>query len=338
MAAIPHFDQGDIWVPQATFTVAGTPTDPTTLVVRIKAADGTVTTITENTPAAPMLPIVRVSAGVFKHSGIALNDAGYWYVRFEGTGTVAAAEDHEAIVDPSPFYESAQLSARALVSLAEAKDWLQGRQIDTGEDLDLARVINDMSDRMHDEADREFKVYGTNPQIRLFDVLPEGPVNPWYVDGEYQGALGPRGRIVKVGDLTSFTSVRILDTDWITLVENVTPLTKVTAHPINRKPWEPIRALELRYDVSSVSAGQRLEVTGNWGFPTVPGNVRQAVLDAVAAVMDRDVEHYRQDLGITGAGAPGQNTIVIGMGRQRMLSMPPSSLAVAWAYRDPAVG
>jgi hypothetical protein len=34
VANIVHYDVGDLWVPQATFTVSGTPTDPTTLTVR----------------------------------------------------------------------------------------------------------------------------------------------------------------------------------------------------------------------------------------------------------------------------------------------------------------
>jgi hypothetical protein len=55
MAKITHYDQGDVWMPQATFTVNGTPTDPTTLIVKIKDPAGTITTITENTPAAPTL-------------------------------------------------------------------------------------------------------------------------------------------------------------------------------------------------------------------------------------------------------------------------------------------
>jgi hypothetical protein len=339
MAKITHYDQGDVWTPQATFTVNGTPTDPTTLIVKIKDPAGTITTITENTPAAPTLPIVRVSAGVFKHNGIALNDAGYWHARFEGTGAAAAAEDHQAIVDPSEFYESAQLGSRALVGLAETKDWLQQQNIDTASDLELARVINDISERFHDEAEREFKVVGTNPQTRTFQIDPPGRRLPYYIDGDYIGDRNIARRTVKVGDLSSFTAVSILDSDWTTVLETPS-VSLVTGHPLVRKAWEPIRELELHADVTSLVAGMRLSVTGNWGFPAVPGNVRQAVLDAVAAVMDRDVEHYRQDLGFGGAQqAQGGGTVVmVGGGRQRLLSMPPASLAVAWSYRDTNLG
>ena len=109
-----------------------------------------------------------MSAGVFK-TDITLDDAGYWFARFEG-GTAAAAEDHQAIVDPSEFYETAQLGTRALVGMAEARDWLQHTQQESPDGLELARVINDVSDRIHYEAAREFKVAGVNPQVRLFPI------------------------------------------------------------------------------------------------------------------------------------------------------------------------
>jgi hypothetical protein len=54
--------------------------------------------------------------------------------------------------------------------------------------------------------------------------------------------------------------------------------------------------------------------------------------------MDRDVEHYRQDLGFSSGGAQeGGTTIMIGRGAQRFISLPPTSLAVAWRYRQVAV-
>lgn len=319
---ITHHDQGDVWVPQATFTVGGTPTDPTTLIVKIKDPSGTITTITENTPATPTLPVVRVSAGVYKHSGIALNDAGYWFVNFTGTGAAAAAEDHQAIVDPSEFYESAQLGTRSLVGLAETKDWLQQQNIDTSNDLELARVIVDISQRFTDESGgREFKAAGTNPQPRFFDVDEQAR---FYA-------------MVSVGDMAAApTLVRILDTDWTTVIDTVDTADYLTL-PFNREAWEPITKLRFNHPrVAPLRYGQRIEVTGTFGFPAVPGNVRQAVLEAVTAAVDRDVEHYSQDLGAISAGA-GTN-VIVAAGRPSFLTMPPSSLAVARGYAAPLVG
>lgn len=313
MTQIGHYDQGDVWVPQATFTVGGTPTDPTTLILRIKKPDGTVSVITENTPATPTLPIVRVSAGVFKHSGITLDDAGYWFVRFEGTGAAVAAEEHQAIVDPSEFYESAQLGTRALVGLAETKDWLQYQQIDTENDLEIARVINDISDRFHYESGREFKVDGTNPLTRSFDIT----------------SATAKLRSIPIGDLATATTVEILDTDWSTILETIAS-SDYTLQPLVRKTWEPVRRIELGRDVRSIRPGMRLRITGNFGFPAVPGNVRQAVLDCVVWALDRDVENYQQDLG-----APTTGGTVIFASKPVMLPLPPTALAVARSYADP---
>lgn len=340
MAAITHLDVGDTWVPQATFTVSGTPTDPTTLTLKIRNAAGTITTITENTPAAPTLPIVRVSAGVFKHNGITLDASGYWAVKFTGTGAAAASETHEAIVDPDPFTSDFGLSSRALVSMAETKDWLNQQNIDTSNDLDLARVINDISDRMIEESGgREFKAFSDNPATRVFEVEPMRKRDPWYIDGQWMGDRDSRNRRIRVGDLTSFTAVSLLaSSDWATVVEAVTPLAKVESHPLVRAPWEPIRELEFRSDVVTLTPGMRVSVTGTWGFPSVPGNVRQAVLDAVAAIMDRDVEHYRQDMAPAAGAQEGGTVVMVGGGAARILALPPSSQAVAWSYRAPCLG
>lgn len=319
MAAIIHYDQGDLWTPQATFTVNSSPTDPTTLVVKVKDPSGAVTTITENSPGTltpSSSPIARVSAGVFKLTQT-LNDAGYWFVRFEGAGTATGTEEHQAIVDPSEFYESAQLGTRALVGLAETKDWLQQKNINTEHDLEIASVINDISDRFHEEAGREFKVYGTNPQTRLFDV----------------DDTDCRRRTVAIGDLATFTTVRILDADG-DVVETVAA-GDIVALPRNRPSWEPIRRLSFTTDVLMLRPGYVLEVAGTWGFPSVPGSLKRAVLDAIATTLDRDVEHYRTDL----APVTGQNdaTVIMVGGSQRVLPLPPAAQAVAEAYRDALV-
>jgi hypothetical protein len=331
MAQINHFDQGDVWTPQATFTVSGAPTDPTNITARVKHSDGTVDVLGPVAGGTGGGGITRVSTGVFKIT-VSLDDAGYWFARFEGTGVAAATEEHQAIVDPSQFYESAQLGTRALVGLAETKDWLQSQQINTGEDLDLARVINDVSDRFHYEASREFKPIGTNPQTRSFVIEARGPSDRWYIDGDYVGERSSARRSLRVGDLTSFTQVQIIDdVDWTTVLATV-PLTSITAHPTVREPWEPVRKLEFRSDVTRLAPGMRVSVSGNWGFPAVPGNVRQAVLDAVAAIYDRNVEHYSQDLG-TPSTSEGGTVVMIG-GSQRLLSLPPAAITVAWSYRD----
>jgi hypothetical protein len=342
MAQIGHYDVGEYWIPQATFKVGSTNTDPTTLTVRQQAPDGTETVLANAVAVSGLTssstPVAKTAAGVFKlNPGVLLTTSGYWFVRFEGGGAVVATEEHQAIADPSEFTSDAGVSSRALVSLPVTKDWLEQKQISTGDDLDLVRTINDVSDAFYEEAGwREFKVFGANPQTRTFAVEPGGSSNAWYIDSEYQGERSTLRRTVRVGDLASYTQVQILDRDWATVLETVASA-GITAHPINRPTWAPIRELEFQTDVTALSAGMRVSIAGNFGFPSVPGDVRRAVLDAVAASYDRPVEHYRTDLGAVKTGGGG-NVVVVGGGRQQLLSLPPETLAVAWRYRDPVIG
>ena len=202
MAAIAHKDIGDIWTPQGSFTVGGTPTDPTNITVRYLNAAGALTTLGPVSGGTGGGGIVRVSAGIFK-TDIPLDAAGYWYAEFIGTGTAAATEWHELIVDPSPFSINSGLSDRALVGLGETKDWLQNQIANTAENLEIVRVINDVSDRMHYEAAREFKAAGANPQIRLFPIAQMSSPDPWYVDGQYMGDRNIWSRTVAIGDLAT---------------------------------------------------------------------------------------------------------------------------------------
>jgi hypothetical protein len=330
MAKIEHKDVGDRLTPQFSWTIAGAGTDPTQIVVRQQDPAGVETVVTTASSPATLTsastPLARVSAGVFKLSpGISASSSGYWLFRAEGTGAAEAAEDYEYIVDPSEFSSNAGLDTRALVGLRETKDWLQQQNIDTDQDLDLVRVINDISNRFYEEAgEREFKVKGSNPQTRTFDVS---------VHDTYCHA-------VEIDDLavisTASTAVQIISYDWTTVVETVAS-TDYTLYPRVRDSWQPIRKIAFKFSVTPLSVGYRVAVTGTWGFPAVPGTVRQAVLDAVAATMDRDVESYRQDLGPVSSGQ-GTNVIVMPSAAPAFLSMPPETLAVARKFRDPLVG
>jgi hypothetical protein len=282
MARIEHKDVGDVWEPQATFTVGGTPTDPTNITAKYREPDGTIITFGPVAGGTGGSGITRVSAGIFKFTTpIVLDAAGYWKARFEGTGAAAAAEDHELIVDPSEFVDNAGLSTRALVGLAETKDWLQGQNVDTGEDLELVALINDISDLFHDEAEREFKVSETNPQTRTFAVEHMASPDYWYIDGDYMGDRSTLSRRISVGDLVAApTTVTIVDTDWTTTLETVSA-GNMTMHPTVRESWEPITEIEFQNTVTSLRPGMRVNVTGNFGFPSVPGRVRRAVLEAI---------------------------------------------------------
>ena len=94
-----------------------------------------------------------------------------------------------------------------------------------------------------------------------------------------------------------------------------------------RQSWQPIRALNFNARYLTLYAGYRCEVTSTWGFPQVPGNIRQATLDAIAYTLDRDVEHYKDDLGPVSGG-----------GTALALSLPPTTAEIVAYYRDSVVG
>ena len=242
---IAHLDVGDVWTRPATFTVGGTATDPTTLTVKSMKPDGTITTYSVPNPLSPPAGITRVSAGVFKLSE-AMTSAGYWYANFTGTGAATAAEDHEAIVDPSPFTANAGLSTRALVGLGETKAWLAARQVDTEDDLVIVQLINAASTAIHNLSGREFKPYGTQPQTRSFDM---------------DGIWGSR-RTIDIDDLASFTSATY-DVNTGTPNPVAIASTEIEPLPLSREEWEPIDQLRLRSGVP-VGCGYLLGVTGTW--------------------------------------------------------------------------
>ena len=71
-----------------TFTVSSTNTDPTTVKVRVKKPDGTITAYTYVTDAE----VVKSATGIY-YIDVTLTLGGTWTYRWEGTGTVVAASE-----------------------------------------------------------------------------------------------------------------------------------------------------------------------------------------------------------------------------------------------------
>ena len=314
---LTHKKPGDVWVAQSTFKVGTTPTDPTTVAVKYQTPAGVETVLLAATDPAVLTsnsqPVAKTATGVFRlNPGIALTTSGYWFVRFTGTGAVAASDDQQIVVDPSEFTSDAGVDSRALVTLAETKDWLNITQEDTSEDLDLVRMINDLSQRIIDISGRELKPITTASTARTFPV-------------DMQAVR--QGR-VQLGDVNTVTLVEIIDDDWSTVAATVTS-SYYTLHPTVREAWQPYRYLELHPDTIQLRYGMRIRVTGTWGFPAVPGNIRQAVLDTIAAARDRHVESYAVELS-AGENQPA----AVRTTQTQILALPPRAQAVADSYRD----
>ena len=80
----------------AEFTLASTDTDPVTVKCYYKDPNGNKITLTYGTDGA----LVKDSTGRY-HVDITANTSGYWAYRFEGSGTVTAANEAEFLVQPS---------------------------------------------------------------------------------------------------------------------------------------------------------------------------------------------------------------------------------------------
>lgn len=324
---ITHFSVGDLWQPQFTFTSGGSNVDPTTITVLVQDSAGVETTVASSATVSALTsistPVAKTATGIFKlNPGQTLSSSGYWFVKAIGQGAAQATIQEQVTVDPDEFTLNAGLSDRALVSLAETKDWLQQQNLTVSEDLELARVINDVSDRIHYEAGREFKPITAGTVTRTFPVT------------DYCSTI----RVGDLNVLSTSSPMSVLAYDGVTTIKTFATADLVT-YPLVKQAWEPIRKIQIRSTAyTGLSPGQWITVTGTWGFPSVPGNIRQAALDAIAAIMDRDVEHYRQDLGTVTPGGEAGNVVVLAQSQPMFLSLPPSAFAVARSYKDQLLG
>lgn len=170
-----------------------------------------------------------------------------------------------------------ELSTRALCSLDDVKQYVNLVD-EVDQDELLIRLINSASEAVYTITGREFKTIGSNPQTRTFDAVEV------YANG-----------FLYLGDFTAISSVVIYD-DYDNIVQTM-DISDVILLPRNRQPWEPYQAIKLRHQ--SVSSTQYLEVTGTWGFPSVPEEIRQAVVVTVGIWYARDIASYSGTFSIS---------------------------------------
>jgi hypothetical protein len=95
--AVNTYDKGDAVRLKATFTVSSVVTDPTTVTLKVKDSDGTISTYTYAGGT-----ITKLSTGIY-YKDVTVSNDGIWYYRFEGTGSCIAAGENSFEVRRSEF-------------------------------------------------------------------------------------------------------------------------------------------------------------------------------------------------------------------------------------------
>ena len=154
------------------------------------------------------------------------------------------------------------MAARDLCTRADVTSYAPGYTSDATTDALLDRLITAESDTIHRRTAREFKAISPAVDPRKFDI----------------DDANCRARTIRIGDVSAVTVVKLIDTDQTTTTQTVTTPNYVLL-PRVREEWEPYTSIYFppgSTAASTLTAGAVLEVTGTWGFPAVPDNIREA--------------------------------------------------------------
>ncbi len=252
---------------QATFTnAAGTPTN-TTVALKIRKPSGTVLTPSPT----------NTSAGVYVYNQL-VDEAGLWWYTFTGTGAVAAVEQNSFVVQAVQT-DATSLSATALVTLEDAREYVFNNIRDDTNDFRLMRKINTWSDVVIGYTKREWRPLSTAVTRRFvysgYGMLPLSPYD-----------------LRAVSAITAFTDYPT--TYQMVLVAGTTSvlgeyrLRAGVGRSTGTYRWIDFTAGSYT-NVPAVQAysygdyDRRLEVsvTGDWGISVIPERVKEAVLIAI---------------------------------------------------------
>lgn len=244
-----------------TLTVDGVAFDLTSSTVRFKMRAANSSTLKVDASAT----IVTAAAGEVRYDWAALDvdTAGDYLAWWEVTTGGKKQDQGEFWLEIRPHAPS----SRALCTRADVTRLVPGYSDDQNTDGVLEALIEAESQAVINRYGREFVGIDLGAsETRQFDL------------DERQ----ERNRTVKVGDMTTVTAVVIKDVDGTTL-ETVSSSDRVSL-PRKRQAWEPITELWFpgtTNAASYLSAGNVLHVTGIWGFPEIPDDVRMAVAKLV---------------------------------------------------------
>lgn len=211
------------------------------------------------------------SSGVYyKTTNTAPTVAGDYTIVVDDDGGTAAIGHVATItlrVTSSTIGAGASPSGRDLCTLADVTALAPGYTSDTDTDDLLQALITAESVEAHDKCQREF-VAMTGNTTRRFDI----------------GEVEEHARRVMVGDMTTITTVVIEDYQQST-VQTITSPAYVELSPRlkrTREEWEPCSYLWFPpLAAVFIEEGYVVKVTGTWGFPQIPADLKTAVAKMV---------------------------------------------------------
>jgi hypothetical protein len=156
--------------------------------------------------------------------------------------------------------------AREICQLADVTQLVPGYSTDAQTDALLNALITAESRTAHDLAGREFVVIA-GATTRRYDLTGWNVIT----------------RRVRVGDMTTVTTVKLIAADQATELETVAAADRVSL-PRVREEWQPIRQLwfpPASATPAQIACGRLLEITGTWGFPAIPADLEMAVAKMV---------------------------------------------------------
>jgi hypothetical protein len=200
------------------------------------------------------------------------------------------------------------LSPRALCSEDDVKSYVGIATADTTLDDTIIRLCNSVANSFYRMSEREFVSMDVTVEITPADpgdpeaeppvppteevmeiTIPDDVVRTFDVSERLTDRPldGHRGYIVHVGDATEIASVTLKTWGGS---ETILDEADYDLLPYNREAWEPISFIRIRRPL--VRASDQLIVEGQWGFPEIPEDVRQAAIEAVWARLVRDVRKF----------------------------------------------
>lgn len=264
-----------------TFKVGATLTDPSTITLTVRKPDGTSTVYVYNTD----VELVKDSTGTY-HLDVTTPTSGVWSWHWKSTGAAAGGDDGSFSVEVS------LLTVPGFCSLDDIHTVRQDVTAGARDELIMMMIAGATS------------AIEADPSVAGRQFLIDAAASDRY----FPLAGCDRDRIVLIDDLSAApTQAEVLDADGAS-VQTLVVATDLVAEPRNRRSSEPITSLRLRSSVT-IAHTYELRVRGIWGWPAVPGYIREACVETVVDWMKNHQALTAQSPDAFDPGQPPQRAL-----------------------------